>query len=108
MVSNVIPLPKRKDKEHKENCLFVIRKKDGWVDYALGEVYFINDKPLGYAHEFVFLHLEPIRAREIDDPEVIRDLVRNKLKNMKYEIDEALKAVEKEIVTIDEEEDGQT
>jgi hypothetical protein len=73
------------------------------VDYALGEVIFLNDRPFGYSSEFVFLHLEPIRAREIDDPEVIRDIVKNKLKLIKHQLEEALLAIEKPIVTFDEE-----
>ena len=103
MTSNVIPLPKREPKNHSENCLFIVKRKDGWVDYNLGEVLFQDDKPFGYAHQFSFLQLDSIRARQIDDPEIIRDVVRNKLKLIKRDLEDALKAIDNPIVTFDEE-----
>lgn len=105
MTSNVIPLPKRKSKDKTEQCVFIVRKSDGWVNYNLGEVYFVDDKPMDYSKDFSFLQLDSIRAREIDDPEVIRELLRNKLQIIKRELEDALIAVEKPIVTFHEDEE---
>ena len=104
MTSNVIPMPKRKEREHSEDRLIIITKKDGWVDFALAEVYFLDDKPFGYAPQpTTLMSLEPIRARQVDDPEVIREVIKNKLKVLEHQLDAALLAVAKPIVTLNEE-----
>lgn len=112
MTSNVIPLPKKVPKTRSEQCLYILKRNDGWVEYVLGEVFFEDDKAFGFSKEhisdqysrgFCFLQLDPIRARQVDDPEVIRDVVRNKLKNIKAQLEDALIAIEKPIVTINEE-----
>ena len=108
MTSNVIPFPKDEPKSREEYCMFILKKKDGWVDYNLGQVFFLGDEAFGYSKDFRFLQLDPIRAREIDDPEVIRDVVRNKLKTMKKQIEDALIAIEKPIAIINEEDNGST
>lgn len=103
MTSNVIPFPKDEPKPRQEYCMFILKRKDGWVDYNLGEVFFLGDEAFGYSEDFPLLHMDAIRARQIDDPEVIRDVVRQKLKLQKRQIEAALIAIEKPIVTINEE-----
>jgi hypothetical protein len=107
MVNNVIQLPKRKEKEFSEDRLVIIELDNGWVEYRLADVYFLDDKPFGHVDTCTLLKIDPVRARQIDDPEVIRDVVRQKLKNLKYEIEQALIAVDKPIVTFQEEDDDE-
>jgi hypothetical protein len=100
-MSNVIPMPKREKKEHHEDRLIIVQKTGGWVDYVFGDVFFVDDDPFGYGSTYRLLSLDPVRARQIDEPEVIRDLVRNKLKMLKAELEAALEAIEKPIITFD-------
>jgi hypothetical protein len=104
-MNNVIQLPKKKEKESSEERLVVIELDNGWVEYRLADVFFLDDKPFGHVDTCTLLKIDPVRARQIDDPEVIRDVVKQKLKNLKYEIEQALLAVDRPIVTFQEEEE---
>ena len=102
-MNNVIPLPKKKEKESSEERLIIVEKENGWVEYSISTVFFLDGKAFGYDLGYKFLNLEPERAMMVDDPEVIREQVKINLERMKISIEQALISVDKPIVRFKEE-----